>query len=157
MLLPLTVRTAAAWLQAEEEKTLEQMEERFGETIVIQIGPMAEEEPIRAEEEVEVVIPLPTQTETPHSRGNCGSHPGLDRAPGHAGACLSAGKRTTMMTMTGMTTGRMTTTTGRMMVRRRTMIKKKFFPTPFFSKTDPYSSGIKQKRKASEKERRQKL
>ena len=55
----------SGWLQAEEEKTLEQMEERFGETIVIQIGPMAEEEPIRAEEEVEVVIPLPTQTETP--------------------------------------------------------------------------------------------
>ena len=29
----------SGWLQAEEEKTLEQMEERFGETIVIQIGP----------------------------------------------------------------------------------------------------------------------
>ena len=57
----ITVTSADAdWQAREEQAAREDLEERYGETIVIQIGPAPEEEPA-----TEVVIPVTTPSPTP--------------------------------------------------------------------------------------------
>ena len=52
----------ADWQSKEEQAAQAELKERYGETIVIQVGPMVQEEPSQPEE---IVIPVEPATETP--------------------------------------------------------------------------------------------
>ena len=52
----------ADWQSKEEQATQAELEERYGETIVIQLGPMVQEEPSQPEE---IVIPVGPETAAP--------------------------------------------------------------------------------------------
>ena len=83
----ITVTSADAdWQAREEQAAREDLEERYGETIVIQIGPASEEEPV-----TEVVIPVtpptpeppPEQTDPPVVPDDTDDRPGSGGATGY--------------------------------------------------------------------------
>ena len=72
----ITVTSADAdWQAREEQEAREDLEERYGETIVIQIGPAPEEPPA-----TEVVIPVTPPHAVPHPEPTAGAHAGALRA-----------------------------------------------------------------------------
>lgn len=60
----------SSWRQEEEEKSLSQMREKYGRTIIIRTGIMeeeTEEPPLQTESDVEIIIDLPTPTPAPQT------------------------------------------------------------------------------------------
>ena len=60
----------SSWRQEEEEKSLSQMREKYGGTIIIRTGIMeeeTEEPPLQTESDVEIIIDLPTPTPAPQT------------------------------------------------------------------------------------------
>ena len=99
------------WQQEEEEKSLAQMREKYGQTIIIRTGIMeeeAEEPSLQTESDVEIIIDLPTatpapQTETPTPAASPTPTPVVIPSALTMMTTALSGTKTTMMTTAGMT------------------------------------------------------